>query len=365
MTSYGSLSSQASTRPPSSASSRGSIHDWPLGAHDGAVGGPSHEGAGGAVVGAEWGGDGDGAHAPVDDFDNDDRQLRRLQRIVRQRLRHARETAPYGTVSGGGGRGGVGRHLSSRDDEDDARPSRSSFSTEASAAAAVAQVQRVFRSRRQDSRRRAALAIESFYIRRRRAPRGSAVVPGLAGYAPGTAPHGLSDYAPGTAPHGLSDYAPGTAPHGLASYAHGAMSSAAMGGAPHALAGGAHCGASAVESLPETAEEIAENASAESAPDPSLPFQPLPQGFGAIPGYAPSTALLGYAPSTARPGYASLIRAAQVAFRARQHRKKAVRIIEAAWSEWRFHSELGDCMLIASLIDGLHFLLEIGMDVPQ
>jgi hypothetical protein len=140
----------------------------------------------------------------------------------------------------------------------------------------------------------------------------------------------------------------------LASYAHGAMSSAAMGGAPHALAGGAHCGASAVESLPETAEEIAENASAESAPDPSLPFQPLPQGFGAIPGYAPSTALLGYAPSTARPGYASLIRAAQVAFRARQHRKKAVRIIEAAWSEWRFHSELGDCMLIASLIDGLH-----------
>ena len=333
MTSYGSLSSQASTRPPSSASSRGSIHDWPLGAHDGAVGGPSHEGAGGAVVGAEWGGD--GAHAPVDDFDNDDRQLRRLQRIVRQRLRHARETAPYSTVSGGGGRGGggrggVGRHLSSRDDEDDGHPSRSSFSTEASAAAAVAQVQRVFRSRRQDSRRRAALAIESFYIRRRRAPRGSAVVPGLAGYAPGTAPHGL------------------------AGYAHGAMSSAAMGGASHALAGGAHCGASAVESLPETAEEIAENASAESAPDPSLPFQPLPQGFGAIPGYAPSTALLGYAPSTARPGYASLIRAAQVAFRARQHRKKAVRIIEAAWSEWRFHSELEDCMLIASLIDGLH-----------
>jgi hypothetical protein len=236
----------------------------------------------------------------------------------------------------------VGRHLSSRDDEDDGHPSRSSFSTEASAAAAVAQVQRVFRSRRQDSRRRAALAIESFYIRRRRAPRGSAVVPGLAGYAPGTAPHGLAGYAPGTAPHGLSDYA------------HGAMSSAAMGGAPHALAGGAHCGASAVESLPETAEEIAENASAESAPDPSLPFQPLPQGFGAIPGYAPSTALLGYAPSTARPGYASLIRAAQVAFRARQHRKKAVRIIEAAWSEWRFHSELEDCMLIASLIDGLH-----------
>jgi hypothetical protein len=155
----------------------------------------------------------------------------------------------------------------------------------------------------------------------------------------------------------LAGYAPGTAPHGLAGYAHGAMSSAAMGGASHALlAGGAHCGASAVESLPETAEEIAENACAESAPDPSLPFQPLPQGFGAIPGYAPSTA---------RPGYASLIRAAQVAFRARQHRKKAVRIIEAAWSEWRFHSELGDCMLIASLIDGLHFLLEIGMDVPQ
>ena len=332
MTSCGSLSSQASTRPPSSSSSRGSIHDWPLGAHDGAVVGPSHEGSGGAGVGAEWGGD--GAHAPVDDFDNDDRQLRRLQRIVRQRLRHARETAPYGTVSGGGGRGGGGRHLSSRDDEDDGRPSRSSFSTEASAAAAVAQVQRVFRSRRQDSRRRAALAIESFYIRRRRAPRGSAVVPGL------------SDYAPGTAPHGLSDYA------------HGAMSSAAMGGASHALAGGAHCGASAVESLPETAEEIAENASAESAPDPSLPFQPLPQGFGALPGYAPSTALLGYAPSTARPGYASLIRAAQVAFRARQHRKKAVRIIEAAWSEWRFHSELGDCMLIASLIDGLHSELE-------
>ena len=135
-----------------------------------------------------------------------------------------------------------------------------------------------------------------------------------------------------------------------------------MEGASHALAGGAHCGASAVESLPETAEEIAENASAESAPDPSLPFQPLPQGFGAIPGYAPSTAQLGYAPITARPGYASLIRAAQVAFRARQHRKKAVRIIEAAWSEWRFHSELEDCMLIASLIDSLHSVLEVIVD---
>ena len=146
------------------------------------------------------------------------------------------------------------------------------------------------------------------------------------------------------------------------------MSSANLGGAPsRALHGSAHCGASAVESLPETAEEIAENASADPAPDPSLPFQPLPQGFGALPGYAPSTAPHGYAPSTARPGYASLIRAAQVAFRARQHRKKAVRIIEAAWSEWRFHSKQAqlaahavegapyhayhaDCMLIASLI---------------
>ena len=41
--------------------------------------------------------------------------------------------------------------------------------------------------------------------------------------------------------------------------AHGAMSSANLGGAPsRALHGSAHCGASAVESLPETADEIAE-----------------------------------------------------------------------------------------------------------
>ena len=166
MTSYSSLSTQApSTRPPSSASSRGSVHDWPLGAHDGATGWPplppSHEGSSGAVVGSEFRGDGgahDGAQAPVDDFDNDDRQLRRLQRIVRQRLRHARETTPYGTISNGLGlhsnglglhSNGLGLHLS-RDDEDEGRPSssarRSSLATESSAAAAVAQVQRVFRS---------------------------------------------------------------------------------------------------------------------------------------------------------------------------------------------------------------------------
>ena len=134
MTSYSSLSTQApSTRPPSSASSRGSVHDWPLGAHDGATGWPplppSHEGSSGAVVGSEFRGDGgahDGAQAPVDDFDNDDRQLRRLQRIVRQRLRHARETTPYGTISNGLGlhSNGLGLHLS-RDDEDEGRPSSS------------------------------------------------------------------------------------------------------------------------------------------------------------------------------------------------------------------------------------------------
>ena len=168
MTSYSSLSTQApSTRPPSSASSRGSVHDWPLGAHDGATGWPprppSHEGSSGAVVGSEF--RGDGAQAPVDDFDNDDRQLRRLQRIVRQRLRHARETTPYGTISNGLGlhsnglglhSNGLGLHSNalglhlSRDDEDEGRPSssarRSSLATESSAAAAVAQVQRVFRS---------------------------------------------------------------------------------------------------------------------------------------------------------------------------------------------------------------------------
>ena len=154
MTSYSSLSTQApSTRPPSSASSRGSVHDWPLGAHDGATGWPprppSHEGSSGAVVGSEC--RGDGAQAPVDDFDNDDRQLRRLQRIVRQRLRHARETTPYGTISNGLGlhSNALGLHLS-RDDENEGRPSssarRSSLATESSAAAAVAQVQRVFRS---------------------------------------------------------------------------------------------------------------------------------------------------------------------------------------------------------------------------
>ena len=126
------------------------------------------------------------------------------------------------------------------------------------------------------------------------------------------------------------------------------MSSANLGGAPsRALHGSAHCGASAVESLPETADEIAENASAHPAPDPSLP---LPQGFSALPGYAPRTAPRTHALSTALPGYASLIRAAQVAFRARQHRKKAVRIIEAAWSEWRFHSK--QAQLAAHAVEG-------------
>ena len=34
-----------------------------------------------------------------------------------------------------------------------------------------------------------------------------------------------------------------------------------------------------------------------------------------------------------------MIRQAQAAFRARQLRKKAVRVIESAWSEWQYHSE--------------------------
>lgn len=34
-----------------------------------------------------------------------------------------------------------------------------------------------------------------------------------------------------------------------------------------------------------------------------------------------------------------LIRAAQAKFRARQHRKKAVRVIETAYGEWKYHAE--------------------------
>mmetsp|Transcript_40434 Transcript_40434/g.106642 ORF Transcript_40434/g.106642 Transcript_40434/m.106642 type:complete len:388 (+) Transcript_40434:372-1535(+) len=41
----------------------------------------------------------------------------------------------------------------------------------------------------------------------------------------------------------------------------------------------------------------------------------------------------------APPEQLSLIRATQAKFRARQHRKKAVRVIEAAYGEWKFHAE--------------------------
>lgn len=38
-----------------------------------------------------------------------------------------------------------------------------------------------------------------------------------------------------------------------------------------------------------------------------------------------------------------LIRSTQAKFRARQHRKKAVRVIETAYGEWKFHAEQVHC----------------------
>jgi hypothetical protein len=52
-------------------------------------------------------------------------------------------------------------------------------------------------------------------------------------------------------------------------------------------------------------------------------------------------------------GQHSLIRQAQLAFRSRQQRKKAVRVIEGAWSEWQFHSE--QAKLAANVADGAPF----------
>jgi len=50
---------------------------------------------------------------------------------------------------------------------------------------------------------------------------------------------------------------------------------------------------------------------------------------------------------------ASLVRQAQLAFRTRQARKKAVRVIESAWSEWQYHSEQAN--LAASDAESAHF----------
>lgn len=105
----------------------------------------------------------------------DERRVRRLQQMVRQRLHHKNSSAADGGGGCGGGGGGGG-------------------SGGADSSAAAAQVQRVFRSRRReraasrdsavypmhaapagiDSRRRAALAIERFYLQRRPVIDGSA-----------------------------------------------------------------------------------------------------------------------------------------------------------------------------------------------
>ena len=265
-THIGSVSTAASSRPPSSCSSRSYSSHLEL---------------------LDWGQDGDSEQQMLAADMISDRRLRRLQQMVRQRLRH--KTHKSMPRAGGGAGGPLPFHKGGTRRSGE-RGSGGGGAGEVEAAAA--QVQRIFRNRRQDSRRRAVLAIERFYLRRRRSPP-------------------LRQPSEGTAASGSPSK--GSLAPLLESEIAISPEMATSGGGDQALHGG----------------DAASASSAAQWPSPPLwskqPHSPTGRSSREQP------------PIPA--GQAALIRQAQAAFRARQLRKKAVRVIESAWSEWQYHSE--------------------------
>ena len=250
-----------------------------------------------------------------------DRRLRWLQRMVRQRLRH--KSMPRS------GTGSSGPLTFAR---------RNSGDGEVEAAAA--QVQRVFRNRRQDSRRRAVLAIEKFYLRRRRGPGAYHLAPRVVG---------------ASTPSGSSDRVATLTANPRAACLGGALTSTEKDSAalaplkascspPRFLSSGG--GSSSSSPMLHATGGLA-----------PLPLAPLPEASmfaGPVgsetasgerlqaPGNAEGNAMVtddGSSQEVIDLGQAALIRHAQHELRTRILRRKAVRVIESAWKDWQFHSE--------------------------
>lgn len=64
-------------------------------------------------------------------------------------------------------------------------------------------------------------------------------------------------------------------------------------------------------------------------------------GGGGGGGGSPGGGAYSFAPPGLIPSGRLTVRATQLAFRARQHRKKAVKVIEAAYGEWRYDEDHG------------------------
>ena len=257
----------------------------------------------------------------------------RAQQVIRRKLRHKDPISKH--RSGGGGRGvGVGGPLSFGHSHRASGPRRSreasGGSEDGEAEAAASQVQRIFRHRRQqDSRRRAALAIERFYLRRRRAPaemgRGASSAP--EGHQFGALGGGVAAICEERPPSAHPDRSPSSHPFGSASCA-----SMPFGTSPPGYSNSPPRFALPPSTMSASSSPMM--LSAGHAPMP--PLQPLPEG-SIIDGASGDRAPVGAAGRLGNA--AALIRSAQLAFRARQMRKKAVRLIEEAWSEWQYHSE--------------------------
>ena len=208
--------------------------------------------------------------------------------------------------------------------------------------AAAAHVQRIFRTRRHDSRRRAALAIERFYLQRRRSP-----------------PHARAD--DGGAGVG------GSPTLALASPLLSSLS--ASGTASPLILGGAALGPQPLAPLPEA--EVDENSMLgledgelfvpSAHPSPQLAWAGNGRPPGASAGHHSPPARSGVGSHEPSPlvgerhsaASAALVRQAQVAFRTRHARRKAVRVIESAWQEWQYHSE--QAKLAAHDAESAHF----------
>ena len=211
--------------------------------------------------------------------------------------------------------------------------------------AAASQVQRVFRNRRQDSRRRAALAIERIYLRSRRRGHGGQPPPPPTP----TQQHAPHPPHPPHLPHRRKRPALARAtvmapscwrarrrrawaraarrpahPHSPPRFEALRAVPGAGSGSPMLLATGG-IAPPHLQPLPESAELVAE------PPDGV-------DGVG-VGGMDMDGALGAGAMGVGMAAADGVIRQAQTAFRTRRLRQKAVRVIESAWSEYQYHSE--------------------------
>lgn len=239
-----------------------------------------------------------------------DRRLRRLQQMIRQRLRH--KSMPRSGSSAGG-------------PLPFSRQRGSSGSLEGGEfEAAASQVQRVFRTRRQDSRRRAALAIERIYLRSRRDDRVRTVAGAASSTMAGTA-IGMG----GLGGSGADSGGGGSAGGG------GLLTSATMADddAVAALVGG-----SATSPQPHSPGRTGfEHGGIRLASAGSS--SPMLHATGAMPP-GPLQSLPEAAELVEEPGGLAaeeVVRQAQIAFRNRHLRRQAVRVIETSWSEYQYH----------------------------